>query len=386
METNEKYLAKTLKGLENVLADELKELGAADVQVLNRGVSFRGGHSLLYKVNVASRLALRVLVPVYAFEATDENTLYRKIKGFDWGRYLDSRMTFSIDPVVHSPHFRNSHFVAQKVKDAIADRFRDRTGLRPSVHRERPDLLINVHIAADHVTVSLDSSGGSLHKRGYRIGQPGAPLNEVLAAGMIRLAGWRGDTPFLDPMCGSGTLAIEAALVAAGIPPGFFRKDFGFEKWKSFDPELLESVVRSLPAEKEVRVPILARDIDREAVALTRKELARMDLARVVETRVMDFAESEQMEGVTIIMNPPYGERMKPAGLDSLYSMIGNTLKHRFPGSDAWVLSSSTGALKKVGLKPGSKQILYNGALECTYVNYKTFEGSWKDYRTVGNC
>ncbi len=381
----EKYHAKTLKGLEPLLARELEELGAERIEVVNRGVTFSGGRALMYKVNLASRLSVRVLVPVMRFEADNTETLYRKVKHFDWSRFLDNRMTFAIDPVVHSPHFRNSLYVSQKVKDAIADRFREKTHLRPSVSRELPDLLINVHISGRWVDISLDSSGGSLHRRGYRSGHFEAPLNEVLAAGMILHTGWKGDTPFLDPMCGSGTLAIEAVLIAAGIPPGIYRKHYGFESWKDFDRELMEHVARNLPPEKEVVVPMIARDVDPGAVELTRQQLKQMDLAHLVTVEEQDFGTSEGMEGATIVLNPPYGERMQPEDLDSLYSMIGSTLKHRYPGADAWILSSSAKSLKRVGLKPASRTPLYNGSLECSFVNYKTFQGNWKDYKTLAS-
>jgi putative N6-adenine-specific DNA methylase len=380
----ETYHAKTLKGLEPLLAEELSALGAEHVEVGNRGVTFTGGRALMYKVNLASRLSLRVLVPVMHFEASDADTLYKKVKHFDWSRYLDNKMTCAIDPVVHSPYFKNSQYVLQKVKDAIADRFRERTHLRPSVSREQPDLLINVHISDRWTTISLDSSGGSLHRRGYRTGPFEAPLNEVLAAGMILATGWKGETPFLDPMCGSGTLAIEAGLIAAGIPPGIFRKHYGFENWKDFDRELMETVARNLSPEKKVKVSILARDVDRGAVELTKRQLKEMDIAQLVTVEEMDFASSEGPEGTTIVMNPPYGERMQPEDIETLYSMIGNTLKHRFPGCDAWILSSHQKALKKIGLKPASKMQLYNGSLECSFVNYKTFKGNWKDYKTAG--
>lgn len=383
MAQSEKYHAKTLKGLEPLLAKELSTLGAERVEVANRGVTFYGGRALMYKVNLASRLSLRVLIPILQFEASEIETLYKKTKHFNWSRYLDNKMTFAIDPVVHSPHFSNSFYVAQKVKDAIADRFREKTSLRPSVNRERPDLLINVHISGRRVTISLDSSGGSLHKRGYRSGNFVAPLNEVLAAGMVLFTGWNGNAPFLDPMCGSGTLAIEAALIAAEIPPGIFRKQYGFENWKDFDRELMEHVARNLSPEKEVKVPIMARDVDPMAVELTRRQLKDMELSHLVTVEEMDFTSSEGMEGATIVMNPPYGERMQPDDIESLYGMIGTTLKHHFPGSDAWILSSSNKALKRVGLKPASKQLLYNGSLECSYVNYKTFKGNWKEYKTA---
>lgn len=383
MSATEKFHVKTLKGLEPFLEEELISLGANRTEILNRGVSFYGGRALMYRVNLASRLALRVLLPVLRFEATDTDTLYRKIKKFDWAEYLDNRMTFAVDPVVHSPYFNNSQFVALKVKDAIVDRFRDLTSLRPSVRREDPDLLVNVHISGKWVNISLDSSGASLHKRGYRTGHGSfeAPLNEVLAAAMVTIAGWDGKTPFLDPMCGSGTLAIEAALIAANIPPGIFRKRFGFENWKDFDRDLMGHVAKQLPDEREVKVPIIARDIDPEAVELCHRQVSKMELQHIIRVEQGDFAHAESMEGITLIMNPPYGERLKPDDIEALYSMAGSTLKHKFPGSEAWILSSSKKALGRIGLKPSSRRVLYNGSLECSYVNYTTFLGNWKDHK-----
>jgi putative N6-adenine-specific DNA methylase len=389
MADSEKFHAKTLKGLEALLAEELLALGASRTEILNRGVSFYGGRALMYRVNLASRLALRVLLPIMRFEATDSDTLYRKVRRFDWSKHLDNRKTFSIDPVVFSPHFKNSQYVALKVKDAIVDHFRDLTSLRPSVNREQPDLLINVHISGRWVNISLDSSGGSLHKRGYRTGHGSfeAPLNEVLAAAMVMIAGWNGKTPFLDPMCGSGTLAIEAALIAANIPPGIFRKRYGFENWKDFDRDLMEHVARKLPQEREVEVPIIARDIDPEVVELTRQQVRQMDLQQIITVEQGDFADSETMEGITLIMNPPYGERIKPENIEALYSKTGSTLKHKFPGSEAWILSSSKKAMARIGLKPSSRHVLYNGSLECSYVNYTTFLGNWRDHKaqSAGN-
>ncbi|MDF1574123.1 MAG: THUMP domain-containing protein [Bacteroidales bacterium] len=389
MTGDEKFHAKTLKGLEPLLAEELSSLGASRTVIGNRGVTFFGGRALLYRANLASRLALRVLLPILHFEASDPDSLYRMVRRFDWSRYLDNRMTFFIDSVVHSPHFNNSQYVSQKVKDAIVDRFREATSLRPSVNKEQPDLLINVHISGNWVTISLDSSGGSLHRRGYRTGHGyfEAPLNEVLAAGMVMISGWKGLTPFLDPMCGSGTLAIEAALIAANIPPGIFRKHYGFENWKDFDRDLMEHVVRNLSDEREVTVPILARDADPEAVELTRRQVKQMDLQHIINVEQGDFSQRDGMEGATLIMNPPYGERLKPDDIESLYSMIGSTLKHKYPGSDAWILSSSKKALGRVGLKPAGKRVLFNGSLECSYVNYLTFPGNWKDHKaqSAGN-
>lgn len=379
----EEFHAKTLKGFEALLAKELIDLGAERTEIGNRGVTFFGGRALMYRVNLASRLSIRVLLPILQFEAGDTETLYRKVKRFDWSKYLDSRMTFAIDAVVYSPMFNNSHFIAQKVKDAIVDRFREKTNLRPSVNKVEPDLLINVHISGKRITLSLDSSGGSLHKRGYRTGHFEAPLNEILAAGMVLMTGWKGDTPFLDPMCGSGTIAIEAAMIAAGIPPGIFRKTYGFEKWKDFDRELMEHVVEKLPGERVISAPITARDVDPTAVELTRRHLKQMDMEELVKVELGDFADSQaHEEGSTIVINPPYGERLQPGDIESLYSMIGTTLKHNYPGSDAWILSSSKQAIKRIGLRPSGKQTLYNGPIECLYLNYKTFKGNWKEHKT----
>jgi putative N6-adenine-specific DNA methylase len=379
----EKFHAKTLKGFEPLLVEELTALGASRTELGNRGVTFYGGRALLYRVNLASRLSLRVLLPLMRFEASDTDSIYRRVKRYDWSLHMDNKTTFAIDAVVYSPLFTHSQYVLQIVKDAIVDRFREKTNLRPSINRENPDILINVHISGKWVTLSLDSSGGSLHKRGYRRGNFEAPLNEVLAAGMVMLAGWKGETPFLDPMCGSGTLAIEAALIAASIPPGIFRKQYGFENWKDFDRELLEHVVNGLRTEKEVEVSITASDVDPAAVALTRQQVKEMDLERLITVEERDFTTtSASREGTTLIMNPPYGERIKPENIEALYGSIGSTLKHNYPGSDAWILSSSKKALGKVGLKPSGKQVLFNGPLECTYVNYKTFKGNWKDHKT----
>jgi putative N6-adenine-specific DNA methylase len=382
----EKFHAKTFKGFEPLLAEELSSLGASRTELGNRGVTFYGGRALLYRVNLASRLSLRVLLPIMKFEASDTDSVYRMVKRFDWSLHLDNKTTFAIDAVVHSPLFNHSQYVLQIVKDAIVDRFREKTNLRPSVNRENPDILINVHISGKWVTLSLDSSGGSLHKRGYRTGHFEAPLNEVLAAGMVMLAGWKGETPFLDPMCGSGTLAIEAALIAASIPPGIFRKQYGFENWKDFDRELLEHVINGLRTEKDVKVSITASDVDPQAVALTKLHVKQMDLERIITVEERDFNTTSGIrEETTLIMNPPYGERIIPDDIEALYGSIGSTLKHNYPGSDAWILSSSKKALGKVGLKPSKKQVLFNGPLECSYVNYKTFKGNWKDHKTSSN-
>ncbi|HDR67767.1 MAG TPA: RNA methyltransferase [Bacteroidaceae bacterium] len=376
------YHAKTLKGLEPYLARELGELGATGVEAVNRGVNFSGGRAMLYKVNVASRLALRVLMPIEEFRVTDEESLYRNTQKINWPDYLDNKMTFAVDAVVFSRIFSNSHFVSLKVKDAIADQFRERTGLRPSVNTRDPDLLVNVHISETHATLSLDSSGGSLHMRGYRTRNYEAPLNEVLAAGLVKISGWSGETPFIDPMCGSGTVAIEAALIAANIPPGIFRKQYGFEKWKDFDPALMKSVLENLPGEKKVTVPIIASDISSDAIRVTKEHARRAEVEKLIQIGEKDFEAYDQWDQpVTLIMNPPYGERMNVADLAKTYRMIGSTLKHKFPDSEAWILSSNRMAVKQIGLKHTAKKILYNGALECQFLKYHTFSGTLKQHK-----
>ncbi|MBN1131491.1 MAG: RNA methyltransferase [Bacteroidales bacterium] len=376
------YHAKTLKGLEPWLASELIELGAEKVTAVNRGVNFSGGRAMLYKVNVASRLALRVLMPLSTFLVTDEKALYRNVQKINWSDYMDNKMSFAVDAVVFSNLFRNSHFVSLKVKDAIADQFRDRTGLRPSVNTKDPDLLVNIHISEQRATLSLDSSGESLHKRGYRSRNFEAPLNEVLAAGMVMISGWKGETPFIDPMCGSGTIAIEAALIASGIPPGIFRKAYGFEKWKDFDPALMRGLVERLPRERAVTVPIIASDISMEAVRATREHARRAGIEDLIRIEKRDFISYEPWDRpVTLIMNPPYGERMNPGDLAITYQMIGATLKHKFPGSEAWILSSNRMAIKQIGLKHSDRKILFNGPIECQYLNYRTFPGTLKEHK-----
>lgn len=375
-----KYVAKTLYGLENELEKELAGLGAGSVKSVNRAVLFEGDKSLLYKVNYCSRIALSVLVPVAEFRIKSKDDLYREGMNISWDRYMGDDVTFSIVPVVNSPLFSHSGYPALILKDAVADYFRNKTGRRPSVDTADPSLIINLHISNDTVTVSLDSTVIPLYKRGYRKEQSAAPLNEVLAAGIISIAGWDGVSDFIDPMCGSGTFAIEAGLIANRIPPGRFRKHFGFMRWKDFDEDLFAAVKTEAedPA-SATEIKIIASDISEIAISQARTNISAAGLEDFISLEVADFKDRRSEKGnETLFMNPPYGLRLSPDETDQLYSMIGSTLKHNFAGCRAWLITPNRESLKYVGLKPAEKRVLFNGAIECTLFKYELYQGSRK--------
>ena len=373
-----KIVAKTFAGLENILAGEIRALGGESVSVERRAVSFIGNQELMYKANFHLRTALKILKPIAEFEVSKRDELYDHAKKIPWTSYLALGKSFAIDSTVQSEMFVNTMYASLKVKDAIVDHFREVTGKRPSVNPEDPDIRINVYLMGNHCILSLDSSGESLHKRGYRVGQGDAPINEVLAAGMILLTGWHGEKDFLDPMCGSGTLLIEAAMIARGIPPGMYRKSFGFEQWPDFDEQLFADIYNG-EYEKEFTGKIVGSDISIKDIALARSNIKNASLTKVIELQVQDFVKlAPPFEQGIIITNPPYGERMKPQSIAELYSAIGNTLKNRFTGYEAWIISSSLDGLKSVGLKPAKKIDLFNGALACSYRCYELFRGTHK--------
>lgn len=374
-----KIVAKTLAGLENVLADEIRALGAESVLVERRAVSFIGDQELMYKANFHLRTAIKILKPIAEFEVNNRDELYDHAKEIPWTNYLALGKSFAIDPTVQSEMFVNSMFASLRVKDAIADQFREATGKRPSVNAENPDIRINVYLMNNHCIISLDSSGESLHKRGYRIAQGEAPISEVLAAGMIMLTGWHGEKDFLDPMCGSGTLLIEAAMIAKGIPPGMYRKSFGFELWPDFDEKLFAEIYNG-EYEKEFNFKIFGSDISAKDIAVARANIKNASLAKYIELQVQDVIDLvPPFQNGIIITNPPYGERIKPQSIIELYTSIGNTLKNKFTGFEAWIISSSLDGLKSIGLKPAKKIELYNGALECSYRCFELFKGTHKD-------
>lgn len=375
--------AKTLYGLESVLAKELEELGASDIRPANRAVLFSGDKDTLYRVNYCARTAMSVLVPVSEFRIESREDLYSKALKISWSEYLDADDTFSVVAVVNSTLFGHTGYPGLVLKDAIADYFRMKRGRRPSVDTSDPVVIVNLHISNDRVTVSLDSSAIPLYKRGYRTDQGPAPLNEVLAAGIIKLSGWNCSDPLLDPMCGSGTIPIEAALMANNIPPGKFRSTFGFSRWKDFDSRMFGRIKNE--ADSGIRKSsaiINASDISSSAVRLTRANLEKAGLAGQVSLEMSDFMSVKpEFSNGYVFMNPPYGQRIRPDDISGIYSMIGSTLKHKFPGNKAWIITSDKEHLKNIGLKPVAKHKLYNGAIECTLVGYELFEGSWKQTR-----
>jgi putative N6-adenine-specific DNA methylase len=379
-----KFVAKTLFGLESVLADELVLLGAKEITPANRAVLFSGDMPLLYKVNYMSRTALSVLMPVKEFYIKSADDLYRKCMQIDWESYMEVDNTFSVAPVVQSQLFNHTGYAGLKLKDAVADYFRNINGRRPSVNTTDPDILINLHISNEKVTVSLDSSLIPLFKRGYRQEQAAAPLNEVLAAGMLLISKWNALTDLTDPMCGSGTIPIEAGLIASNTPAGKFRKFFGFQKWKGFEPDVFRSIVDA--GEEGIRkspVRISGFDISEHAVSQAVKNVTSADLKDSISLDVSDFKtlKVSEDEGV-IFINPPYGERLLPEETDTLYNMIGTALKHNFHGYNAWIISSNKESLKHLGLKPKEKHILFNGALECSFNKYELYQGSRKTDKT----
>lgn len=378
-----KFTAKTLYGLENVLAAELKELGAGDIKPVNRAVLFSGSLELLYKVNYCSRTALSVLVSVDSFNIASKDDLYRKTLKINWSEVMDVDSRFSVVPVVNSKIFGHTGYPGLIVKDAIADHFRRKTGIRPSVEPSDPDVMVNLHISNDKADISLDSTVVPLFKRGYRMEQGLAPLNEVLAAGIIKLSGWDLRSPLTDPMCGSGTIPVEAGLMAANIPPGKFRKSFGFTRWKFYDDELFRKVrLESDAGICNNSVSITACDVSEAAIKMAVSNIDNAGLTGQVRTLVRDFRDLKPDEpGGWLIFNPPYGKRLQTAEADSLYGMIGTALKHNFPGSRAWIITSGSEHLKNIGLKMKTKLNLYNGSIECILAGYELYEGSRKQVK-----
>ena len=389
MEMNQQFemVAKTFHGLEEVLAEELRALGAVNVEPGRRMVSFEGDLAMLYRANMCCRTALRILKPIYKFIARDSDELYEMVKEFDWTRVLSLDKTFSLDTVSNSDEFTHSRFVTYRVKDAIVDFFKDKYGpdKRPGVRLQDADVMINVHISGERVTLSLDSSGESLHKRGYRVAQTEAPINEVLAAGIILKSGWRGDCPLVDPMCGSGTFLIEAALIGAGIMPGIYRKRFAFEAWPDFDADLFDSIYNDESSERDFTARIYGADISPKAVAIAEANIKQAGVGRYIDLRCKGIGQWEDApaDGI-LVTNPPYGERIGSEDMDGLYRTIGNRLKHVFVGYHAWIIGYREEYFNKIGLTPSVKETLYNGSLECELREYVIFDGEYNAFRRGG--
>jgi len=379
---NFKMLAKTLFGFEELLAKELRSLGATDIKIGVRNVSFVGDNGFMYKANMALRTSVRILKPINSFKVFSEDDLYKKLQLINWDKYLSVDGTFAIDAVANSDNFTHSHYLALKSKDAIVDYFRDKFGRRPNIDIKHPDLQINIHIQKDYCTVSLDSSGDSLHKRGYRSATNIAPINEVLAAGLVLLSGYDGTQHFIDPMCGSGTILIEAAMIANNIPANINRKEFGFEKWDDFDEDLFNVIRNSLLKKvRESDAIVIGYDKAPSAIRKATDNIENAHLEDFIKVKQVNFFTTEkEVEGkkTIILFNPPYGERLE-IDVPIFYKEIGNTLKQNYTNTDAWLITSNfTDGLKNVGLRTSKKIKVYNGKLECRLVKYEMYEGSKK--------
>lgn len=381
-----KMIAKTIFGLEEILSNELQRLGARSIEVHNRAVSFTGDLGFLYKANLCLRTALRVLVPFKTFKVSDEKSLYTAIQSINWEDYMEVTDTFAIDTVINSELFTHSQYLSQKTKDAIVDQFRAKKGERPSVGLDRPTLRINLHIFNDVATLALDSSGESLHKRGYRDKTNLAPINEVLAAGLVLLTGWDKRSNFIDPMCGSGTILIEAALIANNIPPGYFREEFGFQRWEKFmpfDEELWNTILdSSINKITNLNQTIIGGELSPNVAKKAKENCKLAKVEDVVSIRNCNMKDFEVPAGRgVVVINPPYGERMVKDNIEELYKMMGDTFKQKFAGYDCWILSSNLEAFKHVGLRPSRKITLFNGQLECKFLKYEMYSGTKKIHK-----
>jgi putative N6-adenine-specific DNA methylase len=385
MNNNFKMVAKTLFGFEELLAKELRQLGAANVVNGVRSVQFEGDKGFMYKANLALRTAIKILKPIESFIVKNEDDLYRKIYALDWTPYLKSTGTLAIDATVHSNYYKHSQYIALKTKDAIVDKFRDTTGTRPNVDLRFPDMKLNVHIDGYQCTVSLDTSGESLHKRGYKLATNIAPINEVLAAGLVMLSGWDGQSDFMDPMCGSGTILIEAAMIACNIPPNLMRKEFAFERWPDWDVDLFEKIEESLLNKtREFHFKILGYDKSPSAVNKAVENIKNAHLEEYITVKHEDFFKTQKAGNAKLhmVFNPPYGERLD-IDLEQFYANIGATLKHGYPNTNAWFITSNLDALKFVGLRPSRKIKVMNAKLEARLVKYEMYEGSRKTKKQI---
>ncbi len=373
---------KTFFGLEQVLAEEVKKLGGKNVDVKNRAVTCEGDLGFLYKLNYSCRTALKILVPIMEFKAFNETKYYDKLYKFEWDQFLEPNQTFAIDATVNSERFSHSQFMTLKMKDAIVDYFQEKHKVRPNISKDNPDIKFHLHIDRELVSISLDSSGDPLFKRGYRKEQTVAPINEVLASGMLQLAGWDGKGNFLDPMCGSGTLLIEAAMIAMDLPAQTFRRNFAFQNWKNYDSELLKTIKEvRLNRVKEFTGKIVGYDIDYSALDAARANIESAEMEDVIEVRKQNFIDSEKdMFPLLIVFNPPYDERIS-INDDDFYKKIGDTFKQHYPNTLAWLISADLDAPKKIGLRPSRKIKLFNGKLETRFLQYEMYDGTKKVHK-----
>ncbi|MGY6560948.1 MAG: THUMP domain-containing class I SAM-dependent RNA methyltransferase [Luteibaculaceae bacterium] len=379
-----KYLAKTMHGLETLLQQELQLFGATEIEPTTRGAFFKCDLKTLYKLHLGSRYALRFLKPILSFKAYNEKELYDKIYAINWPTLFSAEKTFKIEHSIFSETFKHAQFASLKAKDAIVDKFRDTLGKRPNIELREPDILINLYFSEQNGSILIDATGKSLHFRGYKKNFNVAPLNEVLAAGMVKLSGWDYETtPFYDPMCGSGTLSIEAALMARNIAPNLKRKEYCFKNWLNFDQDLLDIAVAELKKEEnnQAKPLIFASDVSQNAINITTENAERAEVSDLIRTRCKNISQIKPTTETGIaILNPPYGERMGEQNeIEQFYKQIGDALKFNFTGFNAWIISSNIEALKNVGLKPNKRIKLFNGKLECSFNRYNLYSGSKQD-------
>ncbi len=377
---NTEFIAKTFYGLEDVLANEIKNIGGKNIEILTRAVRFYGDKELLYKANIHLRTALRVLVPIATRKVKSNQDIYQIAKEFEWEDLFTLNQTFLVSAVTNSKHIDHSYYAALKFKDGIADRFREKFQKRPSVDKDKPDYKINLHITDTDCTISLDSSAESLHKRGYKERNVLAPLSEALAAGLILLSDWDKDSTFIDPMCGSGTLPIEACMIANDIPPGIFRSSFGFKRWNNYDKKIFGKITEDINIVPHKNIKIVGCDMSEKAIETSRLNVENAEFEQSIDLFVKDFKEFDPKAYTpgTIIMNPPYDVKMKEEDIENFYKEIGDTFKKHFDGFDAYVFSANLQAMKNIGLRTSKKIPLYNGALECRFNKYKIYKGSLK--------
>lgn len=376
---NFEMIAKTYHGLEDVLAKELLQLGAQNIKTLRRAVKFKGDLGFMYKANLSLRTAVRIIKPIKNFKVRNEEQLYRELRNIDWEQYMTIDDKFAVDSFVNSPHFKHSLYVALKTKDAIVDQFRDKCGMRPDVDLDHPNLRINVHITDETCTLSIDSSGKSLHKRGYRLETNEAPISEALAAGLILLSGWDKKSHFVDGMCGSGTFLVEAAMIGANIPANINREHFAFQDWPDYD-EVLWKLIRSsqLKRAQDCYGRVIGYDLNPDTVASAKLNIANSGLEDYIEIHCENFFETKKPEGPThLVFNPPYGVRIQ-GDIPEMYKSIGDTLKKNYSGAEAWFLTSHMDGLKHVGLRASRKIEIYQAKLECRFVKYEMYQGSKK--------
>ncbi|MBR4136143.1 MAG: RNA methyltransferase [Bacteroidales bacterium] len=379
MEKTEYFIAKTFANLEPLLAEELAALGAQNCQVMSRAVAFEGDMAMMYRANYFCRTALRILWRQRKFTFTNNRQFYEQIFDFPAEKFLGADGTMVVHATIVDSIFRTPLFASLLAKDAVCDRFRDLYDERPSVDKEDPDVQFFVHVYQNEAQLFVDSSGESLHKRGYKLRNHPAPINEVVAAAMIQLSGWHGECDFIDPMCGGGTLLVEAAMQAMHIPAGFFRRHYGFMRWKNFDRETWNKVRKEAAILEDVPINFYGSDINRRFLEIAESNVFSARLKDFVTLERKDVADTKPVRTPAVVMmNPPYGERLQVEDLTALYATIGTTLKHQYAGCRAYIISSDMEALKAVGLRPSLKKTLYNGPIECRFLGYELFAGDQK--------